>query len=227
MPMLTVTSSTRSAPRACLASAATVVLSRPPLKATTTGLASATVWMSSTRVRTRLSVPVNAGIARPCPSSIKETSLPSLPSLPGPLQLRDRNGILAGGLGRLGRPGRPGRLLLVKPDRLLRGRGALFLRDGRGVPRVEDPDDPPAGGKTQELAQRWMVPERSSPEVGPNAQTPRAQHERIYRAEGRPVVLLPQLGIVMAHCRDDDDHRSVYRILDDLRQRRLDLGRLR
>src|SRR5207249_5567890 len=145
----------------------------------------------------RLSVSNNAGIARPLPHQYKRNQSPQSSQSSRSTATARSERDFAGGLGRLGRPGRPGRLLLVKPDRLLRGRGALFLRDGRGVPRIEDPDDPPAGGKTQELAQRWMVPERSSPEVGPNAQTPRAQHERIYRAEGRPVVLLPQLGIVM------------------------------
>src|SRR2546428_7527671 len=63
--MLTVTRSTQSAPSACLASAATVLLSRPPLKATTTGFPSATVWISSTTVRMRPSVSVIAGIGQP------------------------------------------------------------------------------------------------------------------------------------------------------------------
>src|SRR2546428_5746956 len=153
--MLTVTKSTPSAPSACLASAATALLSRPPLKATTTGLASATVWISSTRVRTRLSISVNTGIARPYPISIQrnqstqspQSSRPSRSSRSTATARSERDS--SGGLGRQGRPGRPGRLLLVKPDGLLRCRRPALLRYRGGVPGVEAPDDQAGRGKTQ------------------------------------------------------------------------------
>src|SRR2546422_6097415 len=162
--MLTVTRSTPSAPSACLASAATALLSRPPLKATTTGLASATVWMSSTRVRTRLSISVNTGIARPYPISIQRNQSTQSPQSSRSTATARLERDSSGGLGRQGRPGRPGRLLLVKPDGLLRCRRPALLRYRGGVPSVEDADDPPIGREMQELAQRWMVSERSSPE---------------------------------------------------------------
>src|SRR5947209_16794794 len=155
--------------------------------------------MSSTIVQIRLSVSNNAGIARPLPLSIKETSLPSLPS---PLQLRDRNGIFACGLGR---PGRPGRLLLVKPDRLLRRwRPALLWYRG-GVAGVQEADHPLVWRQLQQLVQGGSVPQRAAAEVRPDAQAPGAEHEGVCCPEDCPVVFFPQLRVVVSPCRHDDD----------------------